>query len=409
MRIEKDKFGKCKLEDSNLYGIQTVRIIDSMSFSGKQLSDYPELIAALAQVKQACASANYKSSLLDEKLSNAIISACNEILDGKYLDQFPIDVLSGGGGIAFNTNFNEVVSNVANKTLGQLVGIYDPVHPAKHVNASQSDADVMNTSFRLAILSIYEHLESALDYLVDELKVKEEEFESVTSIARTALQDALPAPLSSLMEGYNQLIWRRRNNLASSVSELNKINLSGTVVGTGYGTSEEYRNCILEELKNVSGRDLEKKDSLFDAAQNSDDLASVANQLKQLAFSLVKIAKDLRLLASGPATGFNELLLPSNQDNPKLLLEINIPAIPEGLINCSTQVIGYCQATETSLAHGELNLNMFETTAAINILDATILLTQAIESFVANCIQGLKVNSKACQNNLNRLQGAAVS
>lgn len=410
MRIEKDRFGKVKLEDSTLYGIQTLRALETMSFSGKILSDYPELIQALAQVKKAASQANADAGVVDKKLSDAISKACDEVLDGNHLEQFPVDVLHGGGGIGFNTNFNEVISNVANKILGQLVGIYDPVHPKEHVNASQSTADVTHTAFRLAILHLYEHLEESLDYCVDEFKTLQESLNPVKTVSRTCMQDALPVSIGSLFEGYNQLIWRRRNELSEAVADLHKVNLGGTVIGTGDGASKKYRNKVLGYLSVLTDRNLVHRDSLFDAAQNSDDLVAIAQKLQLLASSLIKISKDLRLLSSGPDNGFKELVLPATQEGSSFFEGKVKPVIPEAMINCCFQVKGFCTAAESALNHAELNLNPFESVAAINIMDSIIILTPAIESFSANCLRDITANKQTCQKNLKAvISGSSLS
>ena len=400
MRIEKDRFGKVKLEDSTLYGIQTLRTIETMSFSGKILSSYPELIQAITQVKKAASKANAEAGVVESNLSDAICRACDEILEGKYANQFQVDVLHGGGSIGLNTNFNEVIANVANKILGQLVGIYDPVHPKIHVNASQSTADVTHTAFRLAILSLYDHLEETIDYCVDELKSLKETLEPIKTISRTCMQDALPVSIGSLFEGYNQLIWRRRNKLSQAVKELHQVNLGGTVIGTGDGADDKYRETVIKHLSRITEREMKLRPSLFDAAQNSDDLVSVAQEIKMLAESLIKIAKDLRLLSSGPYTGFKELVLPPTQEGSSFFDDKINPVIPETIINCCFQVKGYTTAAESALEHAELNLNTFENVAAINIMDSIIILAPAIESFTVNCIQGIKANKATCEANL---------
>lgn len=401
MRKEADQFGVIEISNNVLYGIQTMRSIQNLSFSGRKLSQYPTYIESLAMVKKATALANQEAGIFDETIGKAIIRACDCLLNGDYHEHFPIDILHGGGGIGTNMNINEVIANLANESLGSPRGSYSPVHAVEHVNASQSTSDVCHTAIRLAIMKSSQSLYLALAHLIEALESKVDEFQDVPTIARTCLQDGMRIQLGETFSGYVHVIKRGLLSLKDATDKLHSINLGGTVIGSGAGAPKAYRDIVLSKLCDVSGAQISHRDNLYDAAQNIDDLARVSNELRILASCLIKLAKDLRLLSSGPEAGFAEIKLPAVQAGSSFFPGKVNPVIPETLIQCCFQVIGCDRVVQLSLEHGELDLNVFEGVAGANILDAMAMLEKALFTFTEKCIRGIEANVERCEELAN--------
>lgn len=395
-RKEYDSFGMLEIPLDALYGVQTMRSVQNLSFSGHLLSQYPQYIKSLAMVKKAAALANVESQEIDELLANQINKACDKLIEGEYQQHFIVDVYHGGGGIGTNMNINEVVANLANESFGEKRGTYSPVHPTTHVNASQSTSDVCHTAMRLSILKQYKLLDPVLKSVVDLLNQKAKEFMSVKTISRTCLQDGMQIRLGDTFSGYAAVIERRYSILKRVVNDLKQINLGGTVIGSGIGSSESYRNTILEKLAEVTGIQFIHRKNLYDAAQNIDDLVEVSQQISLLATCLIKIAKDLRLLSSGPEAGFFEITLPSVQSGSSFFPGKVNPVIPETLIQCCFQILGLDRAVQATLEHGELNLNVFESAAGINILEEMKMLEKALNIFAKKCLRDITANDERC-------------
>lgn len=396
-RIERDSIGELAVPRRALYGIQTVRAMRNLAFSGRALGHYPDYVRALAIVKQAAARANRDARVLDARISAAIDRACDALIRGEHLEQFPVDVLSGGGGIAINMNVNEVLANLANERLGAMRGSYAPLHPKNHVNASQSTADVCHTAIRIAILERWDGLRDALDGCVSAYRAKARELSKVVTISRTCLQDAAPASLGELFGGHGAAIERRASELRRRVESLRRINLGGTAIGDGRGAPAAYRRAVLVRLNEITGRKLAMRRNLYDAAQNPDDLAALSAELAMLAEVFIKVAQDLRLLSSGPRGGFGEIILPAVQEGSSFFAGKINPVIPETLLQCCFQVLGCERATRLALERGELNLNVFEGGAAINLLDAIEMMRAALTLFVARCLAGIVANEERCR------------
>lgn len=396
-RIEKDLLGELAIPADALYGIQTIRAVRNLRFSPSLLSDYPDYIRALAMVKKAAARANRDANVLDARRLEAIKDACDALIRGEHRDQFPVDLLGGGGSIAVNMNLNEVIANLASERLGGARGTYKPVHPKAHVNASQSTADVCHSAARMTVLARWTELRRVLRDCVSAYRAKAAELRPVITIARTCLQDSEPVPLGELFGGHAEALARRLAELERSVEALAKINLGGTAIGSGSGASETYRRTVLKHLNKISGRRFTLCRNLYDAAQNIDDLAAVSAELAMLAEVLIKIAQDLRLLASGPRGGFGEILLPVVQEGSSFYPGKINPVIPETMLQCCFQVLGRERSTRLALERGELNLNVFDGSAAVNVLDAIDMMRRSVKTFVERCLKGIVANKKRCR------------
>lgn len=392
-RTERDSPGEVEIPAGALYGAETVRSVRNLSFSGRKLGDLPAYVHALAMVKLAAARANRDARALDARRALAIERACRVIIAGEHHDQFVVDPLSGGGGIAINMNVNEVIASAASKSLGSR----GPVLPKDHVNASQSTADACHTAARIAIVNQWHPARAALEGCAAAMRAKEREFRSLVTIARTCLQDATPVALGTLFGGYAAAIARRTAAVDRAVSALFMINLGGTVIGSGEGAPRAYRRSILTHLRAATGLRLMHRPNLYDAAQNIDDLGSVAAALGLLAEVLIKIAQDLRLLSSGPEGGFGEIRLPAAQQGSSFFAGKINPVVPETLIQCCFMVLGCERAARLALERGELNLNVFEGAAAVLILDALAMLRRAVTSFTELCVKGITANEERCR------------
>jgi aspartate ammonia-lyase len=395
-RIEQDLLGELAVPAVALYGIHTVRATRNLSFSGKTLGRYPAYIRALAIVKKAAARANRDARVLDPRVATAIERACDALIRGEYPDQFPVDALGGGGSIAVNMNLNEVIANLANEHAGGTRGTYRPVDPKTHVNASQSTADVCHSAIRIAILERWAATRRALAACASASRVKAAQLRPVITIARTCLQDAAPVSRGELFAAHAAAIERRIGALDRSVEALRRINLGGTAIGSGDGAPAAYRRAIIRRLNKITGLRLRLRDNLYDAAQNIDDLAEVAAQFGLLAEVLIKIAQDVRLLASGPDGGLAEIALPATQEGSSFFPGKINPVIAETLLQCCFQVLGCERAARLAVERGELDLNVFEGAAAVNLFDAMEMIERAVTLFADLCLEGIVANEARC-------------
>ncbi len=396
-RIEKDLLGECAIPAAALYGIHTARAVENLGFSGRILANYPDYIRALAIVKKAAARANHDAHVLDAPRQDAIERACDALIRGEHLAHFPVDMLGGGGSIAVNMNMNEVIANLANGHLGGVRGTYQPVHPKTHVNASQSTADVCHTATRMTAVSRWSGLRRVLSQCVATFRKKAQELRPIITISRTCLQDASSVSLGELFGGHAEVIARRTGELAQSVKALTRINLGGTAIGSGSGASAPYRRAIVKRLNEIAEQKFTLRPNLYDAAQNMDDLGAVSAQLAMLAEVLIKIAQDLRLLASGPNGGFGEIILPAVQEGSSIFPGKINPVIPETMIQCCFQVLGCERVARLALERGELNLNVFEGAAAVNVFDAIEMMERSVALFSERCVSGITANKKRCK------------
>jgi aspartate ammonia-lyase len=397
VRVERDALGTLAIPADALYGIQTARACTNLSFSAHRLGACPPCVRAFGAVKRAVTRANGAADVIDARVAAAIEAATAPLLAGELLEHFPADLLGGGGAIGVHMNVNEVIANVANEQLGARRGDYAPVHPLRHVSASQSTADVCHTALRLAILWQWPALERGLQSTADTLQEKAVAFAAVPTLARTCLQDALPTSAGLLFQGHRALVRRRTDELARAVDTLHAVPLGGTVIGTGEGAPPRYRERVIPLLNEVTGMSFVPRAELPDALQNGDDLRAVSAQLAMLAEALIKIAQDLRLLGSGPHGGFGEIILPYVQQGSSFFSDKRNPVVPETVLNCAFQVLGCERAVQAALQQAELQLNVFDTFVAVNVLDAIDMLTNAVDRFETHCLRGLEVDAARCR------------
>jgi aspartate ammonia-lyase len=397
-RVEHDRFGAIALPADALYGIHTARSLENLSFSGKTLGDYPDYVRALAMVKQAAARANRDARVLDARRARAIERACVRLRrEDLARDQFPADPLGGGGSIAVNMNINEVIASLVRSSLGARADAGNPIDPKREVNASQSTADVCHSACRIAILERWDALHPVLRRCARAMAAKAREFRGVITLARTCLQDAAPVSLGAIFGAYRAAVERRTAELDRAARALLRINLGATAIGDGRGAPPAYRRAVLKHLRAIAGRPkLALRANLYDAAQNCDDLGAMAAALGMLAEVMIKIAEDLRMLSSGPAGGFGEIALPAVQEGSSFFAGKINPVVPETIIQCCFQVLGCERAARLVLERGELDLNVFEGAAAVNLFDALAMLRRATALFTDRCIAGIVANRERC-------------
>ena len=381
-----------------LYGEQTMLTVQNMSFSGRKLGDYPEYVSNAVKVKKACAMANFTVGDLDIKYYKAISTACDELISGKYPEQFPVDVFHGGGGIGINMNLNEVIAGLAG----------NGVRPIDHVNMSQSTSDVCHTAMRMTIDEMIKGLLEESERMKNVLREKAEEFKNVDTIARTCLQDGMRVSSGALFSATASAMNRRLRSLAENSSEMRKINLGWTVIGSGIGASDAYREIIIDELRNVTGKNFTWSQNLYDAAEYPDDLADISAEVRVIAEIMAKLARDLRLLSSGPEAGFKEIILPAVQKGSSFFPGKVNPVIPETMIQCSMLISGSDSVIQGCVGAGEIHLNLWEDMMGFLLMDNIRQLTKALELFREHCLKKARLNEENCRKYANSSMAQVV-
>ena len=393
-RTEKDSLGTREIPAGVYYGIQTARAVENYPISGMRA--HPTLIRAFGMVKEAAAEANRELGLLDEKIVNAIIQAANEVAQGKWDREFVVDVFQAGAGVSFHMNTNEVIANRAIEILGGTLGDYSKAHPNDHVNYGQSTNDVFPTGMRLATLLELEKLYPVLDSLVTALGEKGKEFHEILKSGRTHMQDAVPMRLGQEFTAYAGAIRRAKDAIRSSAELLRELGLGGSAVGTGINTHPDYREKAIKYLARISGQKLVAVDDMRYAMQSNLAMAAVSSALRNLGLEVIRISNDLRLLASGPNTGFAEINLPALQPGSSIMPGKINPVIPELAAMVAFQVVGNDVAVAMAVQAGQLELNVMMPTMAYSVLQSITILTNMLRQFTDKCVAGITANEQRC-------------
>ncbi|MBU5483897.1 aspartate ammonia-lyase [Clostridium sp. MSJ-11] len=394
-RIESDSIGEKQVPKNAYYGVQALRAYENFNITGKRI--HPELIKALAEIKKAAAITNMEIELLNRKKGDAIVKACDEIIEGKLHDQFITDPIQGGAGTSMNMNINEVVANRATEILGGELGDYSYVHPNDHVNYGQSTNDVIPSSGKIATIRLLEKALVQLDNLIDALLTKAKEFDHVIKMGRTQMQDAIPIRLGQEFHAYANVIKRDVVRIKRVKEELKYINMGATAIGTGLNADEMYVKHIVPNISKVTGLDLVQNDDLVDGTQNLDGFAAVSSALKVCAISLSKMSNDLRLLSSGPRTGFGEINLPPKQNGSSIMPGKVNPVIPEVMSQIAFSIIGNDMTITMAAEAGQLELNAFEPVLFYKLYESIETLTNGVETLIVNCINGITANEDRCR------------
>lgn len=405
-RTEKDLLGYKEIPAHCYYGIQTLRALENFNLSPNKLSQFPVFINALAMVKSACAHANFKLNKLDENKNNAIQYACQQIIDYKYHDQFPIDMIQGGAGTSTNMNINEVLANIGLEYLDYLKGDYQYLHPNNDVNMSQSTNDVYPTTIKIGLIAAIDQLNTPFLNLIQSFKYKSDEFSHILKMGRTQLQDAVPMTLGQEFGAFATTLQNDLNKLNQIMPDaLSVVNLGGTAIGTGINTEAKYREYAIASLSEIMQRKISSAPDLIEATSDMGDFVLLSSLLKRTATKLSKIANDLRLLSSGPRTGINEIHLEPRQPGSSIMPGKVNPVIPEAMNLVCYQVIANDLAITLAAEAGQLQLNAMEPLIAFKLFESIDLLNKAMQMFQHKCIENIRANAEHCQANVENSIG----
>jgi aspartate ammonia-lyase len=400
-RIEHDLLGDMAIPADAWYGIQTQRAVDNFSITGVPISHFPQLINALALVKKAAAKANAELGTLDQTKATAIMNACDDICTGHLHDQFVVDLIQGGAGTSTNMNANEVIANLALEKLGHTKGDYKKLHPNDDVNCSQSTNDAYPTAACLGIQFAAEPLIETIQSLVNALHAKGTEFADVVKMGRTQLQDAVPMTLGQEFDAFAVNLGEDIDRLKEACLLLCEVNLGGTAIGTGINTHPEYAKLAVRYLADFSGKPMVPAANLVEATSDMGAFVLFSGILRRFAVKLSKIANDLRLLSSGPRTGFGEIKLPPMQPGSSIMPGKVNPVIPEAVNQTAFQVIANDLAVTMAAEAGQLQLNAMEPLIIYNLLNSMRMLCKACTMLEERCIVGIEADRERCANLLN--------
>jgi fumarate hydratase class II len=390
-RVEHDSLGDLQVPADALYGVQTQRAIENFPISG--LRPWRAFIWAVATIKRAAAEVNCDLGILDGERADAIDKAAQEVIEGKWDDQFLVDPFQAGAGTSHNMNVNEVIANRASQILGAKLGEYR-VHPNDHVNMAQSTNDVIPTAIRLGCLWRLDELLGALKELSETLKRKAEEFDGVIKSGRTHLQDAVPVRLGQEFGAYAKAVERDTERIRRSAEGLRRLGIGGTAVGSGLNAHPEYHGRMVKKLSGLTGLQLYESDNLFESMQSMSDAVDFSASLRTLALSLIRIANDFRLLSSGPSTGLDEIHLPAVQPGSSIMPGKVNPVMAEMLDMSMFHVVG-CDTTVTLAAQaGQLELNVMMPIIAHNLFEAMQVMIGAVRAFTIRAVQDVTANQE---------------
>lgn len=395
-RKEKDSIGTKDVPEDVYYGVQSLRAAENFRITGLYM--HPEIINSLAYIKKAAAITNCEVGILDKKIADAIVKACDEILAGELHDEFIVDPIQGGAGTSLNMNANEVIANRAIEILGGEKGDYSIVHPNDHVNCGQSTNDVIPTAGKMTSLKLLKNAEKELHQLYEALGKKAEEFDHVIKMGRTQMQDAVPIRLGQEFKAYSVAVNRNIHRMQIAMNEMRSLNMGGTAIGTGINADEQYLQRIVPNLALITGMDLVQAFDLIDGTQNLDAFVEVSGSIKACAVTLSKIANDLRLMSSGPKTGFGEINLPAKQNGSSIMPGKVNPVIPEVVNQVAFNIIGNDVTITMAAEAGQLELNAFEPIVFYCLFQSIDTLAYAVNTFVENCITGITANVERCQS-----------
>ena len=394
-RVEKDSIGVKDIPEEVYYGVQTLRAAENFHITG--LNMHPEIINSLAYIKKASAITNCEVGILEKKKAQAIVQACDEIIEGKFHDDFIVDPIQGGAGTSLNMNANEVIANRAIEILGGKKGDYTIVNPNDDVNCGQSTNDVIPTAGKMTSLHLLQNLKKQLLRLYDALNEKAKEFDHVNKMGRTQMQDAVPIRLGQEFKAYSVAIMRDIHRMDKAMDEMRTLNMGGTAIGTGINADENYLRRIVPNLSEISGMEFIQAFDLIDATQNLDSFVAVSGAVKACAVTLSKMSNDLRLMSSGPRAGFGEINLPAKQNGSSIMPGKVNPVIPEVVNQVAFNIIGNDMTITMAAEAGQLELNAFEPIIFYCMFQSIDTLGYAVETLVDNCIVGITANEERCR------------
>ena len=394
MRMESDSIGEKAIPADAYYGVQSLRANENFPITGNRM--IAPMIKSLALLKKACAIANRDAGVLDEKVADAIIAACEDICAGEFHDQFIVDPIQGSAGTSMNMNANEVIANVAIVKLGGRPGNYSLVHPNDHVNQGQSTNDIVPTAGKMTVVTLLKPLKESLARLEQAFQRKAEEFDTVIKMGRTQLQDAVPVRLGQEFAAYAVAVRRGLNRITEAEREMYAVNLGGTAIGTGINADLRYFHNVTKVLSQLTGTPYYQAEDMIDSTQNIDCFAAVSGALKACGLALSKIANDLRLMSSGPRTGFGEINLPARQNGSSIMPGKVNPVIPEVVSQVAFRIMGNDVTISMAVEAGQFELNAFEPVVFDALFQSITALDGAVRTFTVNCVEGITANEERC-------------
>lgn len=406
-RTESDSIGSMTLPADVYYGVQSFRAIENFPITGCRM--IPQMINSLAILKKACAIANRDAGVFEAKIADAIVAACDDICAGKFHDQFIVDPIQGSAGTSINMNANEVIANVAIEKLGGRLGDYSIVHPNDHVNQGQSTNDIVPTAGKMTVITLLQPLMEQLRALEQAFSKKAAEFDSVIKMGRTQLQDAVPIRLGQEFAAYASAVRRGLGRIEAVQAEMYAVNMGATAIGTGINADVTYYNTVTGVLAELTGVPYHQAEDMVDGTQHIDCFAAVSGALKQCALALSKIANDLRLMSSGPRTGLGEINLPARQNGSSIMPGKVNPVIPEVVTQVAYRIVGNDVTISMAVEAGQMELNAFEPVVFDALFQSITCLTNAIKTFIANCIDGITANEERCLELLNASVGTVTA
>ncbi|MGU3440798.1 aspartate ammonia-lyase [Bacillus cereus] len=403
IRIEKDFLGEKEVPSAAYYGVQTLRAVENFPITGYRI--HPSLITAMAIVKKAAALANIDTGYLAKDIGHEIAEAAQEIVDGKFHDQFIVDPIQGGAGTSINMNTNEVIANRALERMGYEKGAYAKISPNTHVNMAQSTNDAFPTGIHIATLMMLEKLLITMEELHSAFRKKAKEFDHVIKMGRTHLQDAVPIRPGQEFEAYSRVLARDIKRIKQSRQHLYEVNMGATAVGTGLNANPTYIEQVVKHLRTFSGFPLVGAEHLVDATQNTDAYTEVSAALKVCMMNMSKIANDLRIMASGPRVGLAEIQLPARQPGSSIMPGKVNPVMAEVINQVAFQVIGndhtICLASEA----GQLELNVMEPVLVFNLIQSISIMNNGFRVFREYCIEGITANEELLKQYVEKSVG----
>lgn len=406
-RTERDSLGEVRVPNDALYGAQTARAIHNFPITG--LRPHPTLVRATVLVKRAAAEVNRDLGELDSERANAIMAAAERVLAGEFIDQWQVDPIQAGAGTSHNMNTNEVLANLANESLGGKRGEYKPVHPNDHVNMAQSTNDVFPTAMRIATLMELRDLYPVLDRLQGALAAKGREFDRIIKSGRTHLQDAVPIRLGQEFTAYSVTVGKMRKKIERAAESLLELNIGATAAGTGLNSDPRYQKAVVAKLAHLSGFPLQPAGNLVEMTESQAAMAETHGALKLLALELTRIANDLRLMSSGPQTGFGEIVLPPVQPGSSIMPGKVNPVMAEMLNMACFQVIGNDTTITMAVQAGQLELNVMMPVMAFDMLMSIDILKNAVGVFIEFCVEGITANVERCEQLVESSMGLATA
>ncbi len=408
-RIEQDSLGSHKVPADAYYGIQTVRAMENFQITGVPISRFSDFIKAMAFVKRAAAKANVELGLLPETLGEAIVRATYDVESGLLDGHFPIDVIQGGAGTSTNMNMNEVLANRALEILGHAKGEYQHLSPLNHVNLSQSTNDVVPTAIRLACIWYSQKVAGAMRELSAAFLAKGEEFADIIKMGRTQLQDAVPMTLGSEFKSFGITVGEDIDRLEEVTGLLCEVNLGGTAVGTGINSVEGYSELACRTLAEMTRLPIRPAANLIEATSDAGAYVTLSGLLKRMVVKLSKICNDLRLLSSGPITGFGDINLPKRQPGSSIMPGKVNPVIPEVVNQVAFQVIGNDLTVTFCAEAGQLQLNAFLPALCFNLFESFEIIANGADTLRINCVNGITANRERCLAFVHQSMGVATA